>query len=142
MSSSSQIFQEIQRFSPVIAAWAVAAGVSREDVRQEIAVAVLAGADVACAVPAALGIRKLGGLWTPNDPTIRATHEEAIFENISADDSNEVTDDTSGIADALAGGTDRVASRCGVCRRAAQMRVKAQAARFAACGDLFAAGEK
>lgn len=127
-------------FAPAIAPWSAAAGVESEDVRQEIVVAVLAGEDPAREVPKALGIRKVGGVWRSVDACIAAAHDEYMLEDAAACEKEECVDDDSGIAMALVGGTASVAVRCGIGRRAAQMRVAVQAQRFAEAGDLFCGG--
>lgn len=131
-----KIQQTITAFAPVAGAWASASGLTIEDVRQELAVAVLAGVDPAAAVPRALGIRRVAGAWRSCDPAA-AAGELGDFDAVSKDDEL-VGEDASGIALALAGGSEAVAGRCGVGRRAAQLRIAAQAERFALSGDLFA----
>lgn len=134
-----EIQQTIAAFSPVAGAWATASGLTLDDVRQELAAAVLAGLDPAAAVPRALGIRRVAGAWRSCDPAA-AAGELGDFDAVSEDDEL-LGEDASGIAVALAGGSEAVAGRCGVGRRAAQMRIAAQAERFALSGDLFVGGE-
>lgn len=133
------IADAIVQFRPVLAAWATAAGLDLADVRQEIAVAVLANEDPGRAVPRALRIRMVDAVWRPLD-ALPAAFALDDRDGLVAQEEEAIPDDATGIAEALAGGTERVAARCGVGRRAAQMRVRAQAARFEGCGDLFAGG--
>jgi hypothetical protein len=62
----------LAQFAPAVPLWAAASGFTKDDVRQEITLAVLAGEDPARAVPTALGIRKVGGPWRPIDATVWA----------------------------------------------------------------------
>lgn len=135
----AQIAAAIDAFAPVSGVWASAAGLTLDDVRQELAAAVLGGLDPAAAVPRALGIRRVGGVWRSMDPTTMAA-ELSDFD-VCVDDLRELPEDESGIAAALVGGTNAVAQRCGIGRRAAQMRVAAQAERFSTTGDLFCRGD-
>lgn len=134
----AQIAAAIDAFAPVSGVWASAAGLTLDDVRQELAAAVLAGHDPAAAVPRALGIRRIGGAWRSMDPAAMAG-ELGDFD-AATDDGASLVDDATGIAAALAGGSAAVAARCGVGVRAAQLRIVAQAARFDQAGDLFAKG--
>lgn len=127
----------IAQFSPVAGAWARAAGLELDDVQQEIAIAVLVGEDPARAVPRALRIRRIGKVWRSLDAAPAAHSLDDL--DIAVDGGDEMQrDDATGIATALVGGTQRVAARCDVGRRAAQLRVRAQLARFEVGGDLFA----
>lgn len=130
------IASAIAQFSPVSRAWAAAAGLELDDVRQEIAVAVLVGEDPVSAVPRALRIRRVGAAWRSLDAAPAAADLDGL--DVVADEQAELADDSTGIAGALAGGSEQVAARCGVGRRAAQLRLKAQLQRFQAAGDLFA----
>lgn len=136
-----EISQRIQDFAPVAGAWAAASGLTLEDVRQELALAAIAGLDPAAAVPRALGIRRVGGVWRSMDPAAMAAELDGVVDTASTDEPACAADDSSGIALALAGGSLAVATRCGVGLRAAQLRIAAQAERFAAAGDLFAVVE-
>ncbi len=133
-----QIQQTISAFAPVAGAWAAASGLALDDVKQELAAAVLAGLDPAAAVPRALGIRRVAGAWRSTDPAALAGGLGDFDAESEGDEF--LGEDASGIALALAGGSEAVAARCGVGRRAAQVRIAAQAARFAAAGDLFSRG--
>ena len=133
------IAQAIAAFSPVSRAWALAAGLELDDVRQEIAIAILVGEDPARAVPRVLRIRRVGTDWRSLDAAPAAMQLE-IGERERAADEVAQADDLSGIAEALYGGTALVAERCGVGRAAAQKRLRAQLRRFEAAGDLFATG--
>lgn len=130
----------IRQFAPAAFRWARAAGLDLDDVRQEIALAVVSGQNPAAVVPAALGLRRLSTGWRSRDPAVAARLAGCI-----ADDSTEIVCeqsepvvDTTGLARALIGGTEAVARQSGIGRRAAQMRVKEQLRRFEAGGDLFA----
>ncbi|MCP5268401.1 MAG: hypothetical protein H6943_05080 [Zoogloeaceae bacterium] len=132
------IASAITHFSRVIPAWAAASGYPREDVEQDVCESVLMGKDPAREVPRRLRIRKIGGAWRPLDALPAAS---ALGDyDVAAGDDEALHDDASGIAAALTGGSDHVAARCGVGRRAAQLRLKAQLARFETSGDLFATG--
>ena len=63
----------IDQFSPLAVRLAGASGLTLDDIRQEIAVAWLAGLDPAAAVPAAIGVRRLpGGVWRSQDLAVAA----------------------------------------------------------------------
>lgn len=132
-----EIAAAISAFTPVSGAWATACGLELDDVRQEIAVAILVGEDPARAVPRTLRIRRVGGVWRSLD-LLPAAGELGNHDVVFGDEEAPLCDDDSGIAAAIAGGSDHVAARCGVGRRAAQLRLRAQLARFEAAGDLFA----
>ncbi|MCK6407146.1 MAG: hypothetical protein L6Q60_14195 [Rhodocyclaceae bacterium] len=132
-----EIAKALSQFSPVSRAWAAASGFELEDVRQEIAVAILVGEDPVRAVPRTLRIRRVGGVWRSLD-VLPAAGELGNHDVVFGDEEAPLCDDDSGIAAAIAGGSDHVAARCGVGRRAAQLRLRAQLARFEAAGDLFA----
>lgn len=66
----------IEDFRPVSAAWAAAAGVTLDDVRQELARAWLAGEDPRGSVPRALGLRKIGAVWRSEDLAVVARAAE------------------------------------------------------------------
>lgn len=130
----------IRRFAPVSMRWAIASNLSLEDVRQEIAAAVLSGENPAAVVPAAIGLRRLSSGWRSNDPSVAAQLVDSVIDEESF--AGEVVAsvakvDASGLATALIGGTEAVARQSGIGRRAGQMRVKAQLQRFEICGDLF-----
>lgn len=129
----------ISQFSPVSRAWAAASGFELEDVRQEIAVAILVGEDPVRAVPRTLRIRRVGGVWRSLD-ALPAAGELGNHDAVFGDEGAPLCDDSTGLAEALWGGSEHVAARCGVGRRAAQLRLKAQLARFETSGDLFATG--
>ena len=134
------ILEEIERFAPVLPNWAYAAGITTDDVIHDIAISFLAGEDPLRAVPKALKIRKVGGVWRPLDASVYAGSGDSVDEITDERENDEgILEDASGIAMALAGGTDRVAERCQIGLRAAQKRVKNQQLRYAECGDLFAA---
>lgn len=134
----SSVFKEICSFSGVTNAWARAAGLQLDDVRQEIAAACLAGLNPARAVPAALGIRRLAnGDWRALDPI--ANHcvefDDDIFVQKNSDYFGRNID-ADGIGDVM--------RRCGIGRRAAQIRVKKQwtERQKYAGADLFGEGAK
>lgn len=118
----------------------VAAGVNIDDVRQEITPAVLAGLDITAAVPAALGLRKLGGgEWWPEDAVCMAgsfdfeRHEDENDGEALIDDGRTLPTPPRHDAD----GIDEIMRRDGVCRRAAQIRVKKQCDSLQRQLDLF-----
>ena len=133
----SAIALAIAQFSPVSRAWAAASGFELEDVRQEIAVAILVGEDPVRAVPRTLRIRRVGGVWRSLD-VLPAAGELGNHDVVFGDEKAPLCKDSSGIVEALWGGSEQVAARCGVGRRTAQLRLKAQLARFETSGDLFA----
>ena len=136
-----RIVEAFEKWAPAVGPWARAAGVERDDVRGTIVMVVLAGGDPGRDVPRALRIRKIGGEWRPLDSCVFAEGDDALAELAAPEVEQELQPDPSGLAAALVGGTAAVAAAGGVGRRAAQLRVRAQAERFAACGDLFAAPE-
>lgn len=132
----------IRQFAPAIPRWARASGLDPDDVRQEIAAAALLGLDPGAAVPAALGLRRLTTGWRSNDPAVVAGLAGCVVDETLGWEWEqcEPVIDTTGLATALIGGTEAVANRCGIGRRAAQLRVKEQLRRFEAGGDLFGGG--
>lgn len=140
MKSTLDLELAIAAFRPAIRVWAVAAGVETEDVRQEIALAVWQGVDPACAVPRALGIRRLGADWRSYDAAAAACSLDELKMQ-GFDRAVEATGESDGLHHAgfeSVVGTAEIAQRGGITRRAAQMRLVAQIARAQACGDLFA----
>lgn len=133
------IASAIAQFSRVIPAWAAASGYQREDIEQDVCESVLMGKDPAREVPRRLKIRKIGGAWRPLD-VLPAACCLSDYDVAAGDEEAPLHDDASGIAAALTGGSEHVAARCGVGRRAAQLRLKAQLARFETSGDLFVTG--
>lgn len=130
----------IRQFAPASWRWAIAAGVGLDDVHQEIAAAVLSGQNPAAVVPAALGLRRLTTGWCSKDLEVAAGLADCIVDEsteIASEQSEPLVDGT-GLAAALIGGTEAVANRSRIGRRAAQMRVKEQLRRFEMGGDLFA----
>lgn len=130
----------IRQFAPAVPRWARASGLDPDDVRQEIAAAALQGLNPATAVPAALGLRRLSTGWRSKDPAVAACLAGCVIDEESfgvASETSEPVVDVTGLATALIGGTEAVANRCGIGRRAAQLRVKEQLRRFEAGGDLF-----
>lgn len=127
-------------FTPAAKRWMVAAGVNIDDVLQEITLAVLAGLDITAAVPAALGLRKLsGGEWWPDDAVCMA----GSFDFERHDDENDgdapIDDDQTPPTPPRhdADGIEKIMSRDGVGRRAAQIRVKKQWDALQRQRDLF-----
>ena len=128
------IVKEIKRFAPVSKNWAYAACITHDDVRQEIALAVLAGFDPQRVVPAALRIRKIQGVWRSEDATCMACE----FDPEAHDGANRV-ERIDPLIDA--DGIDDLMRRYGIGRRAAQIRVKKQWLVMESQGDLFSWGE-
>lgn len=129
----------IRQFASVVPRWARASGLDPDDVRQEIAAAALQGLNPATAVPVALGLRRLSTGWHSKDPAIAARLAGCIVDESTeiACEQREPVLDTTGLATALIGGTEAVARRSGIGRRAAQLRMVKQLQRFEAAGDLF-----
>lgn len=131
------ILETIRAFGPGAVNWAAAAGLSIDDVRQEIAVAVLAGKDPLVEVPRVLGLRKLGKVWRPVDAVCMSgefdlERHDAGSDGVDGDDVEAVRGDADGIDDIMV--------RAKIGRRAAQIRVKKQWDNLQAQGDLFAGG--
>lgn len=129
----------IRRFAPVSMRWAIASNLSLEDVRQEIAAAVLSGQNPAAVVPAAIGLRRLSSGWRSSDPLVAAQLVDSVIDEESF--AGEVVAsvakvDASGLATVLVGAA-AVTSRGGIRRRAAKARVKEQLRRFDLIGYLF-----
>lgn len=135
----ARIGHVVQRFEFVVGRWAQASGCSVEDVKQEIALSVVAGENPAAAVPRRLGIRKLPGAgWMSTDLTVCAAVNDCIFDSERHDIALQVEQEEreeNGI-----GGTDQIAHRHKISRRAAQLRCKNQRRRFDENGDLFEGG--
>lgn len=129
----------IRQFAPASWRWAIAAGVELEDVKQEIAAAVLRGQNPAAVVPAALGLRRLSSGWRSNDPSVAAQLVGSVVDESYEGEweQSESAVDATGLATALIGGTAAVARQAGIGRRAAQLRIAKQLLRFEAVGDLF-----
>lgn len=126
--------QAVENFSRAVPAWAAASGLTADDVRQELSLAALMGADPARAVPKALGIRRLqGGRWVALDPiSHRFVDVEELGEKLTAEGDTE-----EGVEEFDIGGTVEIAARLGVTRRRAQQIVAAQRRRVDRNGDLF-----
>lgn len=115
-----------------------AAGVGLDDVRQEITAAEMCGKNPAAVVPAALGLRRLHCRWKSKDPAVAvglACCIVAVSIEMEWEQSEPVVDAT-GLAPALIGGTEAVATLSGIGWRAAQVRVNRQLRRELG-GDLF-----
>ena len=129
------ILETIHAFAAGAMNWATASGLSVDDVRQEIAVAVLAGKDPLVEVPRVLGLRKLGKVWRPVDAVCMAgefdlERHDAGSDGVDGDDVEAVRGDADGIDDIMA--------RAKIGRRAAKIRVKKQWDELQTQGDLFA----
>jgi hypothetical protein len=130
--------QVLAAFGSAAPRWAASSGLTLDDVLQELALAALAGADPARAVPAALGIRRLpGGRWVALDPLAHPFSDaDEMGETLAAEgEAGAEVGEEQGI-----GGTADIAARLRVTRRRAQQLAAAQRSRVAACGDLFAGG--
>jgi len=116
---------------------AAAASIELDDINQEIAIAVLKGQSPAQAVPAALGIRRLGKSWIALDPT---AHPYLDVEEMGDDLVGESPDGPDPEEELGIGGMAQIALRLGVTRRRAQQLAAAQRRRVEAGGDLFGMG--
>lgn len=128
----------IRAFAPVTPGWAAAARLSVEDVRQEIALAALAGLDPDRAVPAALKIRKLGDFWCSEDAVCMAGEFDEDLHDAGSDDENDSANENHYVPPHVDGIEDLM-QRHRIGRRAAQIRVKKQWDRRERYngGDLF-----
>ena len=125
--------QVLVQYAPLAHTLAAVSGLSLDDLRQEIALAWLAGADPASAVPAAIGVRRLpGGAWRSRDLAVAATAADDI------EPTGEMPRPKARRGSVAAG----VAADLGLGLRAAQKRLKRQRdAAGAGQGDLFMDGE-
>jgi len=127
--------QVLVQYAPLAHTLAAASGLSLDDLRQEIALAWLAGADPAHTVPALLGLRRLACGWVSTDLHVNARRADTdeSFEPIE-----ELPRPKARRGDVAAG----VAADLGLGLRAAQKRLKRQRdAAAAGQGDLFMDGE-
>lgn len=126
----------LEQYAPLCHSLATAARLSLDDIRQEVAVAWLAGLDPIAAVPAAVGVRRLGCGWISQDLHVAASHpanDEAFVEP-----TGEMPRPKARRGHVAAG----VAADLGLGLRAAQKRLKRQRdAAGAGQGDLFMDGE-
>lgn len=124
----------IDQFSPLAACLAAASGLTLDDLRQEIALAWLAGDDPARSVPRSLGVRRLqSGRWVALDPAVYGG--EFVDEVIDCDAVALPLRDERGSL------TRGIATDGYIGLRAAQKRLKRQRDAAAIQGDLFGRGE-
>lgn len=126
-------------FSRAIFAWARAAGLPVDDVVQSVVLASIEGLNPASAVPRWLKIRKIliagKPCWRSDDPGVLAAQNDCIFSvDLHDIESSEQQKEQQEIG---IGGTEEIAARHKITRRAAQMRVVTQHRRFVENGDLF-----
>lgn len=125
----------LSQYGPLVHTLAQASGLSMDDIRQEVAVAWLAGQDPSAAVPAAVGVRRLGRGWVSQD--LHVTARRAENDDAFVAPTGEMPRPKARRGSVAAG----VAADLGVGLRAAQKRLKRQRdAAKRGQGDLFMAG--
>ncbi len=132
------IRQELDKFRPVLKIWKWAAQCDFDDVCNEFATSIFAGEDPVAAVPARLGIRRLPcGRWVASDPLCHSSVFDLARHDVAA---LQIDDDDASSAVPIvdADGIEHIMKRCGIGRRAAQIRVKKQLLAMQAQGDFFA----
>lgn len=127
--------QVLVQYAPLARSLAAASGLTLDDLRQEIALAWLGGAEPAHAVPASLGLRRLACGWVSTDLHVNARR--------AGDDENFVPTEEMPRPKSRRGSVAAgVAADLGLGLRAAQKRLKRQRdAAGAGQGDLFMDGE-